>query len=78
MASDDREIQDCVARYAPELDPQEVREFMAEHNKPGDESDSHAVWAIKLLRQRGEGQFKEGAPIETVVDAMRRHDETAQ
>jgi hypothetical protein len=71
----DQEIEDYVREYAPEMDPQEVIEFMAEHEKPEDEPDSHVGWATKLLRERGEGQFGDGAPIETVTKAMRQHDE---
>jgi hypothetical protein len=71
----DQEIEDYVREYAPEMDPQEVIEFMAEHEKPEDEPDSHVAWATKLLRERGEGQFGDGAPIEKVTEAMRQHDE---
>lgn len=71
----DQEIEDYVREYAPEMDPKEVREFMAEHDKPEDEPDSHVAWATKLLRGRGEGQYGEGASIDTVSDEMQRRDE---
>lgn len=69
------EIKRAVREYAPELDPEEVRAFMGEHDKPADESDSHAVWAAKVLRARGEGQYGDGASLDTIRDAMRYHDE---
>jgi hypothetical protein len=75
MAMSDREIQRAVREWAPELDADQVRAFMDEHEKPADEPDSHAVWAAKLLRQRGEGQYGDGAPLDTVTNAMRRHDQ---
>jgi hypothetical protein len=70
----DQEIEDYVREYAPEMDPQEVIDFMAEHGKPEGEFDSHVGWATKLLRERGEGQFADGPPIEKVTSAMRQHD----
>jgi len=70
------EIEQAVRQWAPELNPEDVRAFMDEHPKPDDEPDSHAVWAAKLLRQIGEGQYGEGAPTETITEAMRSHDET--
>jgi hypothetical protein len=72
------EIERAVRQWAPELDPEKVREFMEEHDKPQREQDSHAVWAVKVMRQLGEGQYGEGAPLDTVADAMRDHDETQQ
>ena len=71
----DQEIEEAVTQYAPELKIEEVREFMAEHAKPDDEPDSHAVWAAKLLRQRGESSFGERASTEHVADALRQRDE---
>ena len=69
-----QEIEDFVREYAPEMDPQEVIDFMAEHGKPEGESDSHVAWATKLLRERGEGQVGGGPPIEKVTSALRQHD----
>ena len=68
------EIKRAVREHAPELDPEEVRAFMEKHDKPAAESDSHAVWAAKVLRARGEGQYGDGAPLDTVTEAMRYHD----
>ena len=70
----DQEINDYVREYAPEIDPQEVREFMKQHDKPREEPDSHVAWATKLLRGRGEGQYSDGASTETVAEELRRHD----
>jgi hypothetical protein len=75
VATDDQEMERYVRDYAPELDPRKVRAFMAEHDKPEAERDSHVAWATKLLRQRGEGQIGDGPPLDTVADAMRRHDQ---
>jgi hypothetical protein len=74
MTTDD-EVEQAIRIHAPELTSEAVRAFMHEHPRPADESDSHAVWAAKVLRQRGEGQFGEGAPLDTVTEAMRHHDE---
>jgi hypothetical protein len=70
------EIEQAIKQWAPELNPKDVRAFMDEHQQPADEPDSHAVWAVKVLRQRGEGQHGDGAPLDTITDAMRNHDES--
>ena len=75
MSLSDQQLRDAVRRFAPELDPVELRGFMATHDKPEDEPDSHAVWAAKLLRERREREVVEHVPLETVTDALRRHDE---
>jgi hypothetical protein len=67
-----QEIADYVAEHAPELDPADVAGFMDEHPKPPDEPGSHVGWAVRLLRERGEGEFGEGLPVDRVVEERRR------
>jgi hypothetical protein len=69
-----QEIIDFVAERAPELDPAAVSRFMAEHPKPADEHESHLAWAVRVLRERGEGEMGEGLPVDRVVDEKRRLD----
>jgi hypothetical protein len=73
MAED--QIAQHVADHAPELDPQEVRAFMAEHAKPDDQPGSHLEWAVRVLRERGEGETGEGLSVEGVVSEIRRREE---
>ena len=63
-----------VAEHAPELDPADVSRFMAEHEKPGDEPGSHVAWAVRVLRERGEGEFGDGLPVDRVVSEIRKRD----
>ena len=65
-------VVDYVAEHAPELDPGEVAAFMDEHDKPADEPDSHVGWAVRVLRERGEGEVGEGLPVDRVVEEIRR------
>ena len=65
-------VVDHVAEHAPELDPAEVAAFMREHDKPAGESDSHVGWAVRVLRERSEGEVGEGLPVHRVVDEIRR------
>jgi hypothetical protein len=74
MANSDKQIADYVAAYAPELDPNEVSEFMAEHPKPADVTGSHLAWAVAVLRQRGEGEAGDGLSVDSVVNELRRQD----
>lgn len=69
-----REVADYVAEHAPELDPAAVAQFMAEHPKPGDEPDSHVAWAVRTLRETGEGEIGEGLPVDRVIGERRRLD----
>jgi hypothetical protein len=62
-----------VEHHAPELDPQDVRAFMAEHPKPDDEP-SHIGWAVRTLRERGEGEAGDGLSVDRVAAELRRHD----
>src|SRR5205823_598529 len=55
-----------AADHARELDPQQMRAFMAEHAKPGDQSGSQLEWAVRVLRLRG-GETSEGLSVEGVV-----------
>jgi len=71
----EKEIEQAIRDWAPELHQEDVRAFMDEHDKPVGESDSHAVWAVKLLRQRGEGRRGDGASLDSITDAMRSRDE---
>jgi hypothetical protein len=73
MAED--QIAQYVADHAPELDPQQVRAFMAEHAKPDDQPGSHLEWAVRVLRERGEGETGEGLSVDRVVREIRRRDE---
>lgn len=74
MTGPDDHIADYVAEHAPELDPQEVREFMAEHDKPAEVPGSHLAWAVGVLRQRKEGEVGDGLSVDTVVNEIRRQD----
>lgn len=67
-----QDVVDYVSEHAPELDPREVAEFMNEHPKPGDESDPHVAWAVRVLRERGESEVGDGLPVDRVVDEIRR------
>ena len=69
-----REIVDFVAERAPELDPAEVSRFMAAHAKPADEPGSHVAWAVRVLRETGEGEVGDGLPVDRVVSEIRRLD----
>jgi hypothetical protein len=69
-----QEVVDFVAERAPELDPAEVSRFMAEHSKPADEPKSHVAWAVRVLRETGEGEVGEGLSVDRVVREIRRHD----
>ena len=68
------DVAEYVQRYAPELSPEEVGAFMHEHARPDDETDSHLAWAVRVLRERGEGEYGDGLPVERVLDEMRRRD----
>jgi hypothetical protein len=74
MTDHDDAITQYVSGYAPELDPEDVRRFMAEHAKPDDEPGTHVEWATRLLRERGEGEFGRGLPVQRVAEELRRHD----
>jgi hypothetical protein len=67
-----QDVVDYVAEHAPELDPAEVASFMDEHDRPADEPDSHVGWAVRMLRERREGEFGEGLPVDRVVDEIRK------
>jgi hypothetical protein len=69
-----QEVIDFVAERAPELDPSTVSRFMAEHPKPADVPESHVAWAVRVLRETGEGEVGEGLPVDRVVDERRRLD----
>ncbi len=67
-------VAEYVREHAPELDPDDVSAFLAEHPKPEDETQSHLSWAVQVLRTRGEGEFGEGLPVDRVVGEIRRLD----
>ncbi|MFL5862246.1 MAG: hypothetical protein ACJ780_15935 [Solirubrobacteraceae bacterium] len=67
-----REVADYVADRAPELDPQDVSAFMAQHPKPDDEPESHVGWAVRVLRETREGEVGDGLPVDRVVREMRQ------
>jgi hypothetical protein len=73
-AAPSQEVIDFVARRAPELDPAEVARFMTEHAKPTDEPDSHVAWAVRVLRETGEGEVGDGLRVDRVVSEIRRRD----
>jgi hypothetical protein len=68
----DQNVADYVREHAPELDPDEVRAFMAEHPKPDDQPDSQLAWAVRLLRERHEGEVGDGLSVDRVVNEIRR------
>ena len=45
---------------------------MAEHPKPDDQTDSHVAWAVRVLRERGEGEAGDGLSVDRVVNEIRR------
>ena len=45
---------------------------MTEHAKPADETDSHVAWAVRVLRETGEGEVGDGLPVDRVVSEIRR------
>ncbi|HEX3979427.1 MAG TPA: hypothetical protein VHW96_24355 [Solirubrobacteraceae bacterium] len=69
-----QQVIDFVAERAPELDPAEVGRFMAGHAKPADEPESHVAWAVRVLRETGEGEVGDGLPVDRVVSEIRRLD----
>jgi len=69
-----RFIADYLERHAPELDPAEVAAFLDEHPKPDDEPGSQLAWAVRVLRERGEGEFGDGLPVDQVRRELRRRD----
>jgi hypothetical protein len=73
-ATPSRKVADFVAEHAPELDPAAVSAFMQEHPKPGDQPGTHIEWAVRVMRERTEGEFGEGLPVDRVVGEMRRLD----
>ena len=76
---DDDEVEGYVDENAPELDPEEVREFIAGNEKPTIEPGTHVEWAVKQLRSHKERTGAEERPsLEIVEEEMRRHDETAE
>jgi hypothetical protein len=69
-----QEIIDYVAERAPELEPAAVSRFMAEHPKPAGQRESHVAWAVRVLRETGEGEVGEGLSVDRVVSEIRRLD----
>lgn len=75
----DDEIQDYVEENASELDPNDVRKFIAGNEKPTSEPGTHVEWAVKQLRRHKEPEAEQEHPsLEIVEEEMRRHDETAE
>ncbi len=72
MTDAQQEVTDYVREYAPQLDPDDVRDFMAEHPKPEDEPGTHVQWAVRVLRERGEGETGDGLSVDRVVSEIRR------
>ncbi len=71
---DNNQIADYVGEHAPELDPQDVAAFLAEHAKPDDQPGSQIGWAVAVLRQRGENELGDGVSVDRVADELRRRD----
>ena len=63
-----------VGAHAPELDPAAVTRFLNEHAKPADEPGSHLAWAVRVMREVGEGEVGTGLPVDRVVSEIRRRD----
>jgi hypothetical protein len=49
------EITTYVSRYAPELDPEDVRKFMAAHAPRDNQRGTHVQWATRMLREAQTG-----------------------
>jgi hypothetical protein len=71
MPGANQQLVDYVHEHAPELDPEDVSSFMDEHPKPEDQP-SHIGWAVRVLRERGEGEIGDGLPVDRVVSEIRR------
>ena len=69
------EIDSYVDRHAPELDPDEVRRFVADNEKPVSEPGTVIEWATALLQRRARDQEEERPSLDLVQEEMRRHDE---
>lgn len=69
------EIDDYVGEHAPELDPADVRRFIAENQKPVSEPGTTVEWATAQLRRRWSEREPERPSLELVEEEMRRHDE---
>ena len=65
---------EAVREFAPELDPAEVADFMAEHPLPDGERGTHVEWAVRILRERGDGEAGDRPSVARVADEMRRRD----
>ena len=75
----DDEVQGYVEENARELDPNEVREFIAGNVKPTSEPGTDIEWAVKQLRRHKESPDEAEHPsLEIVEEEMRRHDDTAE
>lgn len=73
MAEPDDEVAAYVADHAPELDVAEVRAFLDAHPRPDDEP-SHVAWAVRVLRETGEGEVGARLPVDRVRAELRRRD----
>lgn len=67
-----QEVAEYVGENAPELDPEDVRAFMADHPKPDDEESSQLEWAVRLLRERGEKEAGDGLSVDRVAAELHR------
>jgi hypothetical protein len=68
------EIVEYVQRYARELDPADVAAFLDAHPQPDEDTDSPVAWAVRKLRDQGDGEAPEGLGVDRVVDEIRRFD----
>jgi hypothetical protein len=79
VAMSEDEIRGYIQENAPELDPKDVREFIAGNEKPTSEPGTHVEWAVKQLRRHKEREREQERPsLEIVEEEMRRHDEAAE
>jgi hypothetical protein len=70
------EIDAYVDEHAPDIEPHDVRKFIAGNEKPTSEPGTHVEWAVKQLRRHKEtDEDEEGPSLEIVEEEMRRHDE---
>lgn len=71
-ADPDPAVAEYVGEHAPELDPADVAAFMADHPKPGDERGPHVAWAVRVMREVGEGEVGDGLAVDRVVSEIRQ------
>jgi hypothetical protein len=71
-ASASPSLADYVERHAPELRAADVAGFLSEHDPPQAERDAPYAWAVRVLRERSEGEHGEGLSVDRVVGEIRQ------